>query len=132
MDGKSCVTFLLCDPGCHGTSNELDVQNKWEENTHTHILTLILHLGPYINYRVNITQHKPHMSMRILSLSAVCIERLNTLQPKQPCWSEGYLKPKPGTYCCHLPDVCRLCVLWSLSLLLQSVPRCNKKVALYV
>ena len=30
---KSCVTFLLCDPA--GTSNELEVQNKWEENTHS-------------------------------------------------------------------------------------------------
>ena len=36
VDEKSCVTFLLCDTGC-GTSNELDVQNKWEENTHTHM-----------------------------------------------------------------------------------------------
>ena len=31
VDEKSCVTFLLCDPA--GTSNELDVQNEWEENT---------------------------------------------------------------------------------------------------
>ena len=29
VDDKSCVTQA-------GTSNELDVQNKWEENTHTH------------------------------------------------------------------------------------------------
>ena len=41
------------------------------------------------------------------------------------------MKPKPGTYY-YLPDVCHLCVLWLLSLSLQSVPRCNKKVALYV
>ena len=34
VDEKSCVTFLLCDPPA-GTSNELDVQNKWEENTYT-------------------------------------------------------------------------------------------------
>ena len=98
----------------------------------THILTLTLHLGPYINYRVNITTHKLHMNMRFLPLTAaVCIGTLNALHSKQPCWSEGYLKPKPGTYC-YLPDVCHLCVLWSLSLSLQSVPRCNKKVALYV
>ena len=45
--------------------------------------------------------------MHTLPLSAVCIERLNALQPKQSCWSEVYLKPKPGAYC-HLPDVCRL------------------------
>ena len=76
---------------------------------------------------MNITQYKLHnISMRTLPLSAVCIERLNALQPKQSCWSEGYLKPKPRTYC-HLPDVCLLCVLWSLSLSLQSVP-----VALFV
>ena len=31
MDEKSCVTFLLCDPA--GTSNELDAQIEWEENT---------------------------------------------------------------------------------------------------
>ena len=29
VDEKSCVTPA-------STSNELDVQNKWEENTHTH------------------------------------------------------------------------------------------------
>ena len=29
VDDESCVTPA-------GTSNELDVQNKWEENTHTH------------------------------------------------------------------------------------------------
>ena len=28
-----------------GTSNELDVQNGWEENTHTHIGTCLLNLG---------------------------------------------------------------------------------------
>ena len=32
VDEKSCVTFLT--PA--GTSNELDVQNEWDENTHTH------------------------------------------------------------------------------------------------
>ena len=63
VDEKSCVTFLLCDPGWYDhvpdwqprillgmvearsvnvkkttttTSNELDVQNEWEGNTHTH------------------------------------------------------------------------------------------------
>ena len=96
------------------------------------VLTLLtLHyLGKYINYRVNITQYKLHISMRTLPLLAVCIERFYALQPKQSYWSKDYLKPKPGTYC-HLPDVCRLCVVWSLSLSLQSVPRC-KNVALYV
>ena len=39
VDEKSCVIFRLCDPPA-GTSNELDVQNKWEENTHTHTHTL--------------------------------------------------------------------------------------------
>ena len=34
VDEKSCVTPA-------GTSNELDVQNKWEENTHTHTHTLM-------------------------------------------------------------------------------------------
>ena len=34
VDEKSCVTPA-------GTSNELDVQNEWEENTHTHKHTLI-------------------------------------------------------------------------------------------
>ena len=33
MDDISCVNFLLCDPA--GTSNKLNVQNEWEENTHT-------------------------------------------------------------------------------------------------
>ena len=37
VDEKSCVTFLLLScvtPA--GTSDELDVQNEWEESTHTH------------------------------------------------------------------------------------------------
>ena len=33
VDEKSRVTFLLWDPGW--CTNELDVQNEWEENTHT-------------------------------------------------------------------------------------------------
>ena len=32
VDEKSCVTFPLCDTPA-GTSDELDVQNKWKENT---------------------------------------------------------------------------------------------------
>ena len=32
VDGKSCVTPA-------GTSNELKVQNEWEENTHTNMVT---------------------------------------------------------------------------------------------
>ena len=43
VDEKSCVTFLLCDPGC-GTSSELDVQNEWRENTHTHYNGNLSHL----------------------------------------------------------------------------------------
>ena len=31
VDEKSCVTFLLSDPGWYVR----DVQNGWEENTHT-------------------------------------------------------------------------------------------------
>ena len=34
MDEKSCVTFLLCDPGWY--VHKPDVQNKWDDNTHTH------------------------------------------------------------------------------------------------
>ena len=34
VDEKSCVTFSCVTPA--GTSNELDVQNEWEENTYTH------------------------------------------------------------------------------------------------
>ena len=36
VDEKTYVTFLLCDPAA-GTSNELDVRNKWEENTDAHM-----------------------------------------------------------------------------------------------
>ena len=32
VDDKSCVTFLLCDPGWY--VHKPDVQNKWEDNTH--------------------------------------------------------------------------------------------------
>ena len=30
---KSCVTFLLCDPGSY--VHKPDVHNKWVDNTHT-------------------------------------------------------------------------------------------------
>ena len=30
---KSCVTFLLCDPGWY--VHNPDVQNKWDDNTRT-------------------------------------------------------------------------------------------------
>ena len=39
--------------------------NGKKTHTRTLTLTLTLHLGPYINYRVNITQHKLHMTMRM-------------------------------------------------------------------
>ena len=35
VDEKSCVTPA-------GTSNELDVQNEWEENTHTHTVEVLV------------------------------------------------------------------------------------------
>ena len=34
VDEKSCVTFLLCDPGWY--VQRTCVQNEWDENTHTH------------------------------------------------------------------------------------------------
>ena len=34
VDEKTCVASSCVTPA--GTSNELDVQNGWEENTHTH------------------------------------------------------------------------------------------------
>ena len=38
VNEKSCVTFLLCDPGWY--VHKPDVQNKWEKNTtHTHSLS---------------------------------------------------------------------------------------------
>ena len=37
VDEKSCVIFLLCDPGWY--VHKPDVQNKWDDNTHTHITT---------------------------------------------------------------------------------------------
>ena len=47
---KSCVTFLLCDscvtPG--RTSNEVDVQNEWEEKTNTHTAAV----QQYIQYTI--------------------------------------------------------------------------------
>ena len=35
---KSCVTFLLCDPGWY-VHKQPDVQNKWVENAHKHTHT---------------------------------------------------------------------------------------------
>ena len=78
------------------------MNGKKTHNTHLHS-----------HYKVNIAQHKLHKkSMRTLPLSAVvCIERrLNALQPKLPYCSEGYPKPKPGTYW-HISDVCPLVTL---------------------
>ena len=40
VDEKSCVAFLLCDPGWY--VHKPGVQNKWEENTHTHTHPLLL------------------------------------------------------------------------------------------
>ena len=37
VDEKSCVTFLLCDPGWY--VHKSDVQNKWDANTDTHTHT---------------------------------------------------------------------------------------------
>ena len=34
---KSCVTFLLCDPGW--CVHKSDVYNKWDDNTHTDIFS---------------------------------------------------------------------------------------------
>ena len=31
---ESCMSFLLCDPGWY--VHKPDVQNKWDDNTHTH------------------------------------------------------------------------------------------------
>ena len=37
---ESCVTFfLLCDPGWY--VHKPDVQNKWDDNTHTHVTSII-------------------------------------------------------------------------------------------
>ena len=33
---KSCVTFILCDPGWY--VHKSDVQNKWDDNTQKHTL----------------------------------------------------------------------------------------------
>ena len=35
VDEKSCVTFLLCDPGW--CVHKSDVQKKWDENIHKHM-----------------------------------------------------------------------------------------------
>ena len=34
---RNPVTFLLCDPGWY--NHKPDVQNKWDDNIHTHIYT---------------------------------------------------------------------------------------------
>ena len=45
VDEKSCVTFTPA-----GTSNELVVQNKWEENTHTYTHDHVLPSVPVHTY----------------------------------------------------------------------------------
>ena len=47
---SSCVTPT-------GTSNDLDVQNEWEENTHTHTHTY--GAAPNLNNNAEIVQTKP-------------------------------------------------------------------------
>ena len=46
---KSCVAFLLCDPGWY--VHKPDVQNKWDDNTHTH------------TYQWNSIEHLPSFSI---------------------------------------------------------------------
>ena len=48
---KSCVTFLVCDPGWY--AHKSDVQNKWDDSTHTHML----HIRPI---RVDASYLGPH------------------------------------------------------------------------
>ena len=38
------MTFLMCDPGWYV---QLDVQNEWEENTHTQAGTVVVNLIYY-------------------------------------------------------------------------------------
>ena len=41
VEEKSCVIFLLCDPGWY--VQRTCVQNEWEENTHTHTSSTLLY-----------------------------------------------------------------------------------------
>ena len=38
--GKSCATFLLCDPGWY--VHKPDVHNKWDDNTHTQTRVVVV------------------------------------------------------------------------------------------
>ena len=84
MDEKSCETFLLCDPG--RTSNELDVQNEWEENSHTHTLVHVLLLYVcvctvipfildvrFVNVPTEVTQKEGHTGFLHLSSAVLAL-----------------------------------------------------------
>ena len=64
---------ILCDlpPVCvtpAGTSNELDVQNGWEENTHTHG-TARTQDQSTSSYRCNVLRHTGRVRLMTLSAS---------------------------------------------------------------
>ena len=52
VDEKSCVTFLLCDPGWY--VHKPDVQNNWEENTHT---STAIFCNNTRHFNINISSH---------------------------------------------------------------------------
>ena len=89
VDEKSCVTPA-------GTSNELDVQNEWEENTHTHTRSLLAEngrkwvlanqirpttLSPAIVFRYTRFRPKKHRELPFLAIAHLKTPSLVQIEP---------------------------------------------------
>ena len=59
---KCCVTFLLCDPGW--CVHKSDVQNKWDDNTHTLSLLIVQTRRTYMLCTLQVREEKPNFKGR--------------------------------------------------------------------
>ena len=57
---KSCVTFLLCDPGW--CVHKSDVQNKWDDLEHIYVGTV-----PGLKRNLNASEHPPDQVQNLLN-----------------------------------------------------------------
>ena len=88
MDEKSCVTPA-------GTSNELDVQNEWEENTHTQCV-------PIMNGRRRGTREESH-KQALDSAWSMEMSKLTRDRTAEPVSRDQILRRERGQRIIHFP-----------------------------